>query len=261
MNKIHLEFTYNLVFYQTIDSKRNSFLNEENINHPIRNEFSMGLFANEKIEFDIENETLTVHRDKEYIKLYGGPESYNLTFRKYIFDKIWGEYDELISDIDSSYWKYKKTEFEDFLEKIQLHIDFIKKKTGDYFSKYLDENKTNESFEYITNQIFYLVEDIKKHLDDKYSLKPVVDSKIEHSKIDTSKKQLLKLIAESKIDELFKSLTESEILMDHDNIIMLSSRWNKISRDVNKGILDRDKYDLEFNKIIKSLVEFVKSLD
>ena len=106
-----------------------------------------------------------------------------------------------------------------------------------------------------------MVEDVKKHIDDKYRLKPIVDPKIEHSKIDTSKKQLLKLIAESKIDELFKSLTESEILMDHDNIIMLSSRWNKISQDSNKGILDRDTYDLESNKIIKSLVEFVKSLD
>jgi Effector-associated domain 11 len=82
-----------------------------------------------------------------------------------------------------------------------------------------------------------------------------------NSKSDKTKKNSwLKLIAEAKIKELVDELVEFGIEKHEDDLLLISNRWYTLQNDVQNGVIKRDDYDLENNKITKSLISFVREL-
>lgn len=71
-------------------------------------------------------------------------------------------------------------------------------------------------------------------------------------------------IANGKTESALKLLTEYAENQDSDllnNIILLTSRYNKLKQDNLKGILTNDENSLENNRIVYSVLEIVKLLE
>ncbi len=255
----HLRFTYNIMLYQSLESVKESFLSEHSTINPILKECVNGLFINEKIIVDKENETLTIYQNKEYLGMFEGKvgrNCYNLSFEKYITDKICKEYDLLIQEIDDLNWKLKKEELSDYISKIRSEVIFIKSRLDKYWDEYFEKNLNSQSTEIILDTIEVILEKITEHLDEKYNLKI-----ISNVKTNIDKENLLKLVAESKIDELFKVLFEFEGIKENIEVILLSSRWNKYKQHLREGTWDRESSNLDFSNIIKSLTELIIGMD
>ena len=74
------------------------------------------------------------------------------------------------------------------------------------------------------------------------------------------KKELLKLIALGKIEEVIEKLLDSldDSLDVYSNVTLLSSRFQRNKRANNQGTIRAANYDLELNRIIISVQELIK---
>jgi Effector-associated domain 11 len=246
----HLKFTYDLIMKQNIASKKKIFLRI----HPGFNGHLYDRVSEEKMlgwldkyEIDKINETVTLYYTGKGYEEFYSEMVVVLTFEKTLEDIILNEKSRLVGSIEETLWTLSKTDFIDYLIKIKNELRFIKI----HLEKYEEAKKL--AF------IEKIITEISEYIDNKFGKNYEFLNSFTQPTNNVNKKQLITLIAESKIDELFTELSNLGLFMDNIEILLLSSRWNNIRQDLSKGILERDKYDLEANKIIKTLAEFIKT--
>jgi len=69
--------------------------------------------------------------------------------------------------------------------------------------------------------------------------------------------ELIELIEKSKIEELFQKLKSLEEYRNKKEVILLSARYFNLEKDYGKGIMRRDEYNIQRNKICDSLINLV----
>jgi hypothetical protein len=77
-----------------------------------------------------------------------------------------------------------------------------------------------------------------------------------------NKKQFwIKAIAKADIHKVVDELIDFGIENDLDQFLILSNRWHSMQNDFHKGIMKRDDFELENNKIVQALLNFVKNIE
>ena len=245
MKHQHLKYIYELIVYRTIEKKRKSFLDyRARFNMAVAEDWQYGFL--DKWELDTLNETLILYYKPHHPNYANEPLM--LTFKDWITRDINKDKVILRKDIEKLSWELNQLEFIAFLDKIKNEIRYINihleqyedakklifiEKTLTEISDYID-TKFGKSYEYLQN-------------------KPIL-------KIKQEKKLWLKLVAEAKIKELVDELVEFGIENEENDFILISNRWYALQRDFQNGIIKRDDYDLENNKVTKSLINFVRDL-
>jgi Effector-associated domain 11 len=258
--KRHLRFTYNLMFYRSIESVKEEFFSEYHMTNQLLRDYSLGFPSNKKISIDKANETITVYRSDYYLKQFGGSESYELSFEKYIIDKIWEEFSDLISEIDESYWEHKDEQFSSFLEKIKVDINFITTQMHNYWDSQYSENKICSSSESIFTYIETMLERVENHLKNKYSsteIKKLDELLISENIYD--KEELRKQVIENKLEFVLQKLREY-FTNENDSkneCIMCLARLNDYEKKAN--IIGKENQE-EINQIRINILKLIDKI-
>ena len=75
------------------------------------------------------------------------------------------------------------------------------------------------------------------------------------------KKLWIKYIAKSEIQKVVDELIDFGIEKGFDEFLILSNRWYSIQNDFHKGVIKREDFDLENNRIVQSLLNFVRNIE
>lgn len=78
---------------------------------------------------------------------------------------------------------------------------------------------------------------------------------------EEKKKNWIKYIAKAEVQKVVDELIDFGIENDLDQFLILSNRWHSMQSDFHKGIMKRDDFELENNKIVHSLLNFVKNIE
>ena len=73
------------------------------------------------------------------------------------------------------------------------------------------------------------------------------------------KRNWIKSISKAEIEKVVDEIIEYGVENEND-IIALSSRWHSLKTKYNKGIMKEDDFNIENNKIVNSLLDFIKNL-
>lgn len=79
------------------------------------------------------------------------------------------------------------------------------------------------------------------------------------TEIETKKKNWIKSIAKAEIEKVVDEIIEYGV-ENENNIIALSSRWHSLKSKYNKGVMKEDEFNIENNKIVHALLDFIKNL-
>jgi Effector-associated domain 11 len=247
----HLKFIYNLILKQNIALEKKIFLRihpgfNAGLHHKVTLEKNLGWL--EKYEIDKTKETITF-----YYTGLGYDEFYTemiqvLTFEKSLEGIVLNERKSLVESIENYLWVSSKTDFISYLDKVKNEIRFI--------------NIHLEQYEEAKNLVFIekTLNEITEYIDTKFGNNYQYLQNKSVITIRQEKKIWLKLVAEDKIKELVDELIEFGIEKGEDDLLLISNRWYALQKDVQNGIIKRDDYDLENNKITKSLISFVREL-
>ena len=70
-------------------------------------------------------------------------------------------------------------------------------------------------------------------------------------KAGTSKAEIINLISNGKLKKAINAMLEQGI---ENDVVLLSSRYNSITKQMNGGIISSEKYQIEINRITNSLL-------
>lgn len=134
---------------------------------------------------------------------------------------------------------------------LQLGLDVSPKDTTD------DENDLNKVYD-ISKEYF---DAILQKLDRlslflKHEIN-IRDSQEEAMKNQKGKKDLINLIRNGKLEELFKETEKSEEYAYDESIIQLSARYFILESDKNRDVINRDEYNLQISKLVTSLISAI----
>ena len=73
------------------------------------------------------------------------------------------------------------------------------------------------------------------------------------------KKNWHKLIAKSEIEKVVDEIIDFGVENEND-IIALSSRWHSLKIKYHQGVTKADDFNIENNKIVHALLDFIKNL-
>ncbi len=80
-------------------------------------------------------------------------------------------------------------------------------------------------------------------------------------KFEEKKKNWLKFISKAQIEKVVDELIDLGVEDSSNMLVGLSSRWHTLQNDYHKGVLKREEYEIENNKIVHALSNFVKNLE
>ena len=113
----------------------------------------------------------------------------------------------------------------------------------------------NDNFrnKYLRDEMLELLVD--KRLIHRYLYRQV--KKIKFTGAEQELEELLVLISKGEIKQTLSILLSKIPYNSYDSLIQLNSRYSRLITDNHSGVLSRDEYERELNKIIKALIDFI----
>lgn len=164
------------------------------------------------------------------------------TFQEYIESTIKKESENSINIIDKKFFELNENSFNSWIKSTKKEIHFLL----DNLKTYKEANK----FECIKKGLF----EVLNHIDNKYPF----EQKPKNVHDFVSKWKIL--IATGEYELLCKELTDYSLSEGDNDLLMQVSRLSKLEKDYKVGILKRNEYDLESNRIINSILSFIQKL-
>lgn len=174
-------------------------------------------------------------------------------FPEHLSEKINQEMVITLEKIDSFYKNLTH-------EQIRTHSDFLLKKAEKLLRQLSVYNEANK-YPSISSALIFIKHFLLNDDDVADNVNNLNTINQDKKEVKLEKQNLLRLVGEAKIDIVVKLLLEYGVNGINADILLLTSRWHIVQRDFKNGILERDNYDLENNKIIQTLISFIKDLD
>lgn len=123
---------------------------------------------------------------------------------------------------------------------------------ADIKSFYVEQFKIN----FIENNETAFIDTLHKKCEDEGLLR-----NFEHGQASL-KDRLIASIENDEIENVLKMLKEQYADTDNEDILMMqTSRYNRLQRNTNKGVLDSKEAELELNRIKDALIDLIKIID
>mgnify|MGYP000282308330 CR=1 FL=1 len=118
-----------------------------------------------------------------------------------------------------------------------------------------DENSFDNLYQITKNYFEVMIQGLTKLiLFLKHELNLSITQK-QQLKNQKGKNEFIKLLKVGEIEQLFIELDSTEEYQNDEEIILLSARYFTLEKDKNRGIINRDDYNIQSAKLVSSLIK------